>query len=1013
MRILIRVALLSVGAVLNLTTPVICQDVRGANSVLSEVEAAHPKPIPPKVKPDTPIATLRKMLKNSNLYSGKSPVQAATMWMDILSQCAKLAESPSRDDSRMPISVSDAWSALPSPASWPDISRLLEVKYPINSKQTVAGYGNRLAGHILVNNVARQWQDLGAIESLVASGNLKAQLAASSFIEIYRNLAKRSGDPKRILQAVEIEIAQSSYNRGGSTTMPDLVSMVGASKAEEILRKALLTSSVSLSIQQGDETKKLARRLAVEMISQIKAPQWQLIDSIENASLYPIMEKRFKSQAKSITTKTIAQESGQGDSGRASAMKLYYQSLIAKGDFNAASKLHDSVEPNNDNDNDNDNFYYNSSSKRTPQQYSNYDEFYYRLVLQNPTSSNWKSYNTVAIQAGKSDRFIALLRKSITARKPEDPLRSQLSRYLIKALLSVGQLDEAVSLMKSTVSGKTDAAASYSDGNSNSMANLVDLGILKKRDDWVEFGLAGLTKEIEEQGDEVSRSNPMGSSTLLDRLLKLKRYGAAENLIQQELIRIKMLGPNQNHYPDADTVLGSLVNLYITVGKYQSALDVVDKSPMWTSRDIVLSNNYSGNDSEINANVGFSVATALMKTGKPNLAVPILKQLIYRHPGIDRNYKLLIEIQGKSCIPFLDEVYSYDRFEERPLIWKAQILLDDGQYAEAERFARAAISVDPSDGEEGKGDRMRAYAVLADIRDKLGDAKQAEFFRGAVAAIRLSEDADDYVAAGLISEAVKMYEKSLTLFADAYCIQSRLAVQLAAEGKLDEAEAHYRRAFELMPDSFGRMESHCLGCEHVFEGKKSESIAEKVFMDMMAKQPKKPQVHYMLAYLRKEQGRLPEALKYFREAVRLDPDYINAWKKIMSLADQIHVPQTDLDQCAFNLLRLDPLQRHDPAGFDQVANLKGLWEVAEVTSKIRLPELPKSLYPFPAAAAKLDSSGQTDPPMDEDAMAGYSRYNRYGNVSKDRSPSSLVGSNRMLMYALSIATGNMNYRGRY
>ena len=73
---------------------------------------------------------------------------------------------------------------------------------------------------------------------------------------------------------------------------------------------------------------------------------------------------------------------------------------------------------------------------------------------------------------------------------------------------------------------------------------------------------------------------------------------------------------------------------------------------------------------------------------------------------------------------------------------------------------------------------------------------------------------------GPMASAINQYREALTYFQDAYCIESRLAVRLAEVGKMDEAEEHYRRAYELMPDSFGRVESHCFGCEKAFEGEK-------------------------------------------------------------------------------------------------------------------------------------------------------------------------------------------------
>src|SRR5439155_26789745 len=114
--------------------------------------------------------------------------------------------------------------------------------------------------------------------------------------------------------------------------------------------------------------------------------------------------------------------------------------------------------------------------------------------------------------------------------------------------------------------------------------------------------------------------------------------------------------------------------------------------------------------------------------------------------------------------------------------------------------------------------------------------------------------------------------------------------------------AHYRRAYELMPDSFGRMETHCFGCEHVFSGKRAEAIADEVFRSLLAKTPEKPQVHYLMGYLREEQGRYAEALAEYREAVKRDPDYINAWRHIQSVSEQIAVPQADRDAASVALL---------------------------------------------------------------------------------------------------------------
>ena len=58
-----------------------------------------------------------------------------------------------------------------------------------------------------------------------------------------------------------------------------------------------------------------------------------------------------------------------------------------------------------------------------------------------------------------------------------------------------------------------------------------------------------------------------------------------------------------------------------------------------------------------------------------------------------------------------------------------------------------------------------------------------------------------------------------------------------SRGTVAEALEHYRRAYELMPSSFGRVESHCFGCESVFQSAEAQSIAEQVFTDIIRKSP--------------------------------------------------------------------------------------------------------------------------------------------------------------------------------
>lgn len=241
--------------------------------------------------------------------------------------------------------------------------------------------------------------------------------------------------------------------------------------------------------------------------------------------------------------------------------------------------------------------------------------------------------------------------------------------------------------------------------------------------------------------------------------------------------------------------------------------------------------------------------------------------------------------------------------------------------------------------------------------------EEAGRLRGAVKAIRLSEEADRYHQAGLLTRAIAMYEEALGYFSDAYCIQSRLAIQLAAVGRMEEAEAHYTKAYELMPGSFGRVESHCFGCERAFSGERAQGIAERVFLKLTAAQPNVPQNHYLLGYLREEQDRRVEALENYREAVRLDPDYLNAWKKIASLA----VKNSERSRANLMLLRLDPRGLHTRVQLEDVADLPALWHGEEAAAQVR-PKPADKIYPLAASAVRLDEEKARIPADADRAM---------------------------------------------
>jgi tetratricopeptide (TPR) repeat protein len=472
-----------------------------------------------------------------------------------------------------------------------------------------------------------------------------------------------------------------------------------------------------------------------------------------------------------------------------------------------------------------------------------------------------------------------------------------------------------------------------------------------------------------------------GLTSLVPVLIEEKDWGRAERIL---LASLKTASPLRfSQIPNGDLV--SLAGIYYRAGRPADVRRLLDEAASWGTDDVAgLLTMFDAKYLSFGAIAG----SALIATGERERGIAVLRATLRLQPVDDAAARALVDAEGDTAIPLLTALAKVDPFEERPLIWIAYAHLKAGRLNEAEATIRKAISIDPSDGEQPHGHRMAAYGVLADILKARGKTDEERTMRGVVAAIRLAEQADNEAELGLYSRSTKTYRRSLNLFSDAYCIQSRLAVQLADQGRFEEAETHYRRAYELMPDSFGRIESHCFGCEGAFTGERVQRIAENVFMRLVREQPTKPQVHYLLGYLRSAQENPSAALPHYRHAVILDPDYLNAWKSLRELASRTPGAEADLKRADAALARLDPLNRHTQAASSSLRDRynRGL---AALRS---LPSLPNHLYPLPKSSRPADD----DSPFGMGTM-GFAARGYYASPDLPRDPSELLAKDQILV----------------
>lgn len=916
-----------------------------------------------------------------------TPADAATRWLALAESFSSVRSQDwwldNNDRDYSDRSFDALLKALPGPDSWDAIVSGILARKPEKAgdrlalRTLAAALSGDKAQRDAVYADAQKW---AAIRTKKNPGNAgyQNQLLA---------LFAAPGSPEAIAAtktAWDDAVAQlgknaMSYGDSGpylSSDIPDLVKLFGEAKAREDLKKILVAGAqVNGNGGKGERTRELVREVALATVSEQKHPAWWTVSEDSDPALFEALQKKFpENESNDYRRQQAAADYlgalvrvGRTDEAAVAAVAAFRKSgtVPQVGGWHSAKKIPAGV----------------------------LTDFYAKVLASEPAIPVHQAYIHAAAGAGRSDEALKFIHDT-TSRKDLSPeAKRALGDYETDALLAADKTDEAIPRLLAALAEKLPVKPAVNDQSPENLKvaeiysreksrmteitnRVLQLGKVLGRVDLTNAGLAAARVASTNAQYKGSDESSVVSVELYS-LLEAGRNEQIEKLAGNLLIAsgfsdTTVVRSGQDEFPQI--LLQVLFKAYHRAGRPADAIAVLEKSPHWSVADLrnLVESSWRSEDSRLIVETGADLAAL----GRNEEAKRLADFAVTRRPGDDSAYALLLKLTGPgdAFLARMDAQFAKDRFEERPLIWKAKALYELGKYDEALVVAKAAVAIDPSDGEQGKGDRLRAYAVLADILEKKGDAATAGVYRGAVSAIRIGENADDLYAAGLLHRALTEWERALTQFADAYCVQSRLAIRYAESGDMAKAEAHYTRAFELMPDSFGRIESHCFGCEGAFEGEVAQGIAEKVFAGVVAKNPTNSRAHYLIGYLREAQGRKADAAEAYRKAVELDPDYFNAWSKLAGLNESLNLSPEEVTRCAMAMFRLDPAGNHG-GGVSAAANIDDLKFVCRTLAAagVGAAEDKTPLFPLPAAKARLDKV-----PKSERGRSSYHGFSSFG-----------------------------------
>lgn len=819
--------------------------------------------------------------------------------------------------------------ALPAPEHWAELRRQVEAAaWPPGNYER----GLRTLAVFLDGAEAERWQAVEAMRPDEAVAQPRRQSVLGAMVEVFLGIPvvegphagsevqshydqlvdymiKTGTDGPQVARAVRHNLA-----RGQRTVrVPHLVELLGEEEAEKLLGE-MLRADVNLDFMQDGATVRLARRVALREIEQLKQAPWELAKTMEGGELFEAIRRRFP----------VARNNYEHQLARAH----YFFGLLLRGETEAAEKevaaeawvghyvswaWHD--------------------LKGHPETRGLW-EFLERWAARDADFPFWEALAWFSAQHGEQERLMALAEKVAAEGKAGG---DKAWSVLLGCALASDRLDRARAAMEGAMSAPppkpVNAESWFSVGHSLDKrvemmqrwlkACMVVPELKDDRAGALDKAL-GLLKAV--PTDNYRRRDLLHA--VVEALLKTGRENEADALMAEAVAA----GDRGDSWEKAPDYLVRALEYRVERGQHAEAVALLEKNRNWGVRDLAEVLHKAENSRQVP--LGYLAALALEGVGRGEEARRILERMVAEATPYDGVYeKLLAAGATAEAGRLLDRGALFDRFEERPLIWKAEWLRRNGQAKEALTLIKQAVAMDPSDGETGAGRRMMAYVIWGRIAQDLKDPATVKQMKEIERAIRRAEEADRLDQAGLATRAIAGYAEALKIFGDAYCIQSRLAVRLASEGRLKEAAVHYERAFELMPDSFGRIESHCFGCEGVFDGQLAQRTAERVFGRMLRAQPQKPQLHYLMGYLEEESGRYAESVTHFARAVELDPDYINVWKKLDRLAEKTLVPGELADRAVLRVAELDPARRHVKTDrVDEVKDLRVVWRVREVRS---------------------------------------------------------------------------------
>lgn len=255
-------------------------------------------------KESSPAASLMRDVDQFRSQSDSlAPAAAAQQWLSLLERAQNLGPVAWTGDystydklTQHMVGVRSVLAALPPPSGWPELKKQIDALVAKDSNN-VRLVTLQFISRALTGNATEMLATLDRVQKL-SEGTNERQMYAYRLSLARTAVAGIFGDQQQVVKAFRDSMESDDQNSLGVLQIPDLVGIVGEQQAEPLLLAAVTSPSQITSVE-GEATRALARRLALEHADELAVAQWALVDSIDAVPLYEALERRFSNGSNS------------------------------------------------------------------------------------------------------------------------------------------------------------------------------------------------------------------------------------------------------------------------------------------------------------------------------------------------------------------------------------------------------------------------------------------------------------------------------------------------------------------------------------------------------------------------------------------------------------------------------------------------------------------------------------------------------------------------------------------